>query len=191
MPGIDPGTSRMLSERSTIWATSPWHQHTQFHSVSTNSTHTALRRKKNKEKVEMPGIDPGTSRMQSERSTIWATSLWHQHTQFHSVSTINTHTALRTKRTKKTWRRRASIPVPLACKANALPFELHPPDIITHNFIVFQRLTHTQHYEQKEQRKRGDAGHRSRYLSHAKRALYHLSYIPLTSTHSISECFND
>ena len=23
MPGIDPGTSHMLSERSTIWATSP------------------------------------------------------------------------------------------------------------------------------------------------------------------------
>ena len=25
----------------------------------------------------------------------------------------------------------------------------------------------------------GDAGHRSPYLSHAKRALYHLSYIPM------------
>ena len=25
----------------------------------------------------------------------------------------------------------------------------------------------------------GDAGYRSRYLSHAKRALYHLSYTPL------------
>ena len=25
-------------------------------------------------KMEMPGIDPGTSRMQSERSTKWATS---------------------------------------------------------------------------------------------------------------------
>ena len=24
MPGIDPGTSHMLSERSTIWATPPW-----------------------------------------------------------------------------------------------------------------------------------------------------------------------
>ncbi len=27
---------------------------------------------------------------------------------------------------KGTWRRRVSIPVPLACKASALPFELHP-----------------------------------------------------------------
>ena len=26
MPGIDPGTSRMLSERSTIWATPPWYR---------------------------------------------------------------------------------------------------------------------------------------------------------------------
>ena len=25
-PGIDPGTSRMLSERSTIWATPPFFQ---------------------------------------------------------------------------------------------------------------------------------------------------------------------
>ena len=37
----------------------------------------------------------------------------------------------------------------------------------------------------------GDAGYRSRYLSHAKRALYHLSYTPLktlsdTVTHSRS-----
>ena len=28
----------------------------------------------------------------------------------------------------------------------------------------------------------GDAGYRSPYLSHAKRALYHLSYIPFLST---------
>ncbi len=26
----------------------------------------------------------------------------------------------------------------------------------------------------------GEAGYRSQYLSHAKRALYHLSYIPIT-----------
>ena len=29
----------------------------------------------------------------------------------------------------------------------------------------------------------GDAGYRSRYLSHAKRALYHLSYIPYWDYH--------
>ena len=31
-------------------------------------------------------------------------------------------------------------------------------------------------------KKRGDDGHRSHYLSHAKRPLYHLSYIPLSET---------
>jgi hypothetical protein len=34
---------------------------------------------------------------------------------------------------KKKWRSRVSIPVPSACKADALPFELHP-------LIVFQRV---------------------------------------------------
>ncbi len=30
-------------------------------------------KEKKKEDLETPGIDPGTSRMQSERSSIWAT----------------------------------------------------------------------------------------------------------------------
>ena len=32
----------------------------------------------------------------------------------------------RSNKTTKSWRRRASIPLPHACKACALPFELHP-----------------------------------------------------------------
>ncbi len=32
----------------------------------------------------------------------------------------------KTSCSSKSWRRRVSIPVPLACKASALPFELHP-----------------------------------------------------------------
>jgi hypothetical protein len=36
----------------------------------------------------------------------------------------------------------------------------------------------------------GDAGYRSPYLSHAKRALYHLSYIPFLLTVSKSKCLN-
>jgi hypothetical protein len=39
-----------------------------------------------------------------------------------SVSIEATHDGT----TKKVWRSRVSIPVPPACKAGALPFELHP-----------------------------------------------------------------
>ena len=90
MRGIDPRTSRMLSERSTIWATSPYsssfelalnktHEISAFHlyrvvnsfplSANTNQNYRIL-----KNVLEMRGIDPRTSRMLSERSTIWATS---------------------------------------------------------------------------------------------------------------------
>ena len=54
---------------------------------------------------------------------------------------------------KKKWRCRGSIPVPLACKASALPFELHPPDIITLSFTVFQRIAHTQHDKREKKKK--------------------------------------
>jgi hypothetical protein len=33
----------------------------------------------------------------------------------------------------------------------------------------------------------GDAGYRSPYLSHAKRALYHLSYIPLMNVNPVRD----
>jgi hypothetical protein len=37
---------------------------------------------------------------------------------------------------KKTWRCRVSNPVPPACKAGALPFELHPHLIIVENILI-------------------------------------------------------
>ena len=90
MRGIDPRTSRMLSERSTIWAISPYSssfelasEHnswkTGFRFVTScqflpiiNKTDESYRILKNV--LEMRGIDPRTSRMISKRSTIWATS---------------------------------------------------------------------------------------------------------------------
>ena len=38
--------------------------------------------------------------------------------------------------------------------------------------------------EERKEKKResGEVGHRSQYLSHAKRALYHMSYIPVLIT---------
>ena len=35
--------------------------------------------------------------------------------------------------------------------------------------------------KEKEKKVVGDGGYRSPYLSHAKRALYHLSYVPLVN----------
>ena len=52
-PGIDSGTSHMLSERSTTSANPQFSTFIKFN-------------------VEDPGIDPGTSHMQSERSATWA-----------------------------------------------------------------------------------------------------------------------
>ena len=37
----------------------------------------------------------------------------------------------------------------------------------------------------KEQKGAGDGGYRSPYLSHAKRALYHLSYVPIVGSASL------
>ena len=37
----------------------------------------------------------------------------------------------------------------------------------------------------KEQKGAGDGGYRSPYLSHAKRALYHLSYVPICTHWSV------
>ena len=70
-PGIDPGTSRMLSERSTIWANPP----TLTLSLSEFILEFSIiqsKLTKNPKTMEDPGIDPGSSHMQSECSTIWA-----------------------------------------------------------------------------------------------------------------------
>ena len=70
-PGINPGTSCMLSERSTIWTTSPLIRF--ISSIILDSSVIQFSERIKNKILEAPGIDPGTSRMLSERSTIWAT----------------------------------------------------------------------------------------------------------------------
>ena len=85
--------------------------------------------------MEMRGIDPRTSRMQSEHSTIWATSRY------------------------------------------SSSFELASEKIHENQFSIFNELSIPSHYQQlinrivESSKCFGDAGHRSPYLSHAKRAL--------------------
>ena len=94
--------------------------------------------------LEMRGIDPRTSRMLSERSTIWATSPYSS-----SFELASEHNSWKTG-----FRFVTSCQfLPIISKYR---WDLSNP-----------------------QNCFGDAGHRSPYLSHAKRALYHLSYIPV------------
>ena len=135
---------------------------------------------------------------------------------------------------KSSWRMRASIPLPRACKARALPFELIPRRLFapvgiryfTFSSILKSLLVYCQRYDYIVEKRKlfqfresnnyqvklglatnswggfnifdmifpyrhfrttfiltsrrlrnvdGGCGHRSRYLAHAKRALYHLS----------------
>ena len=95
---------------------------------------------------------------------------------------------------KMFWRCGASIPVPLACKASALPFELHSRNdfasiyllntiheisVSICNEVSFFLIISKWKKLSNPQKCAGDAGHRSPYLSHAQRALYHLRYIPV------------
>ena len=61
-------------------------------------------------------------------------------------------------------------------------YELHSYNCSILTFI-FISLGNLSIYKPKL-KKSGDAGYRSRYLSHAKRALYHLSYTPLKVSQS-------
>ena len=92
----------------------------------------------------MRGIDPRTSRMLSERSTIWAASPYSS--SFELASEHNS------------WK----IGFRFVTSCQFLP------NISKYKWELWS-----------PKKCFGDAGHRSPYLSHAKRALYHLSNIPV------------
>ena len=82
--------------------------------------------------LEMRGTDPRTSRMQSERSAVSATFDWTK-SMIYQLSICNelsipSHYQQTPNRIvlKNFWRCGASIPVPLACEASALPFATSP-----------------------------------------------------------------
>ena len=160
MRGIDPRTSRMRSESSTIWATSPyplsfelaseqnpWYISFRFVTscqfLPIISKHQ-IELSKPQKVLKTRGIDPRTSRMRSERSTISATFLYSSSFELASEQT--------------SW----NISCRFVTSCQFFPFG-------SQNKVEWS----------KPRKCFGDAGHRSPYLSHAKRALYHLSYIPV------------
>ena len=163
MRGIGPRTSRMRSKRSTIWAASPYPSsfalaseqnpwnisvplRTSCQYLLIISKHQ-IKLSKPQNVLEMRGIDPRTSRMQRERSTISATFPYSS--SFELASEQNS------------W----NISCRFATSCQFFPF-------VSQNKVELSN----------PQKCFGDAGHRSPYPSHAKRELYHLSYIPVLFT---------
>ena len=48
--------------------------------------------------------------------------------------------------------------------------------------MIGMRCVEGEREEREKKERTGEVGHRSQYLSHAKRALYHMSYIPASVT---------
>ena len=168
MRGIDPRTSRMLSERSTIWATSPWFKTVEEAFVSVGKQEvkifilegiycirlysvvfrTRLINCSMSLISEMRGIAPPTSDLISGRSTIWPTSHVYQFSRnfFRLVS-------------------------------NYVFFSSRSQKIYLLGISICNRLSGDSDCHLMSGSSFGDAGHQSPYLSHAKRAFYHLSFI--------------
>ena len=230
MRGIDPRTSGMRSERSTIWATStypssfelaseqnPWYISFQFVTscqfLPFISKHQ-IELSKPQKVLEMRAIDPRTSRMQSERSTISTTSLypssfelasdwnpWYISFRFvtscqflliiskHQTQLFKPQKVLEMRgidpRTSRMQSERSTISATFTYSSS---FELASEQtswFISCRFVLssqfFSIVSQNKIKLSNSQKCFGDAGHRSPYLSHAKRALYHLSYIPVPS----------
>ena len=167
--GIDPRTSRMLSARSTIWATSTWFITIEEAFVSVGkqefkiflgwyflyktSIFSSFWRKLNNCAMsltsEMRGIAPRTSGFLTRRSTIWPTfHLYHISRNFFRL-------------------------------VSNYEFFFRSQKIYLLGISICNRLSADSDYHLGSGSSFGDAGHRSPYLSHGKRALYHLSYIPI------------
>ena len=159
MRGIDPRTSRLLSERSTIWATSP--QWFRFELASQhNSWKIGFRFvtscqflpiiSKYKPELSNPQKCFGDAGHRSPylshakralyhlryvpvlfklRGSLWTKFMKYQFSICNELSIQSHYQRIQTRiveSSKMFWRCGALIPVPLACKASALPFEIHP-----------------------------------------------------------------
>ena len=111
--------------------------------------------------LEMRGFAPRTSGLLSGRSTIWPTSHVYQISRnFFSLC-------------QQLW-----------------TFSFRSQKIYLLGISICKRLSGDSDYHSMSGSSFGDAGHRSQYLSHAKPALYHLSYIPISLNCRGSFCFS-
>ena len=189
MRGIDPRTSRMLSERSTIWATSPLRKQAANDIWSLSSVNALVEQSfllhiVVKLALSMRVINPCVSHMPIACPFVWHASLVGVHMSCFCQTDVFDCLISRvyvssTSSWCKPWRFGALI----AFSASSVLFQMLPFAYWTYksmySFGLTKQLTAFCFLISGLLWKIGDAGHRSPYLSHAKRALYHLSYIPV------------
>ena len=160
MRGIDPRSSRMLSERSTIWATSSYSSSFELASEH-NSWKTGFRFvtscpflpiiSKYRWELSIPQKYFGDAGHRSPYLSHAKRALYH-------LSYIPVLFKLRASFEQNSWK--LSFLFVTSCQFIPIISKYKPEFSNPQNCF-------------------GDAEHRSPYLSHAKRALYHLSYIPV------------
>ena len=160
MRGIDPRTSRMQSERSTIWATSPYSSRFELASER-NSWKIGFRFvtscqflpiiSKYKWELSNPQKSFGDEGHRSPYLSHAKRALYH-------LRYIPVLFKLGASFEQNSW----NISFPLVTSCQFIPIiSKYKPELSN------------------PQKCFGDAGYRSPYLSHAKRALYHLCYLPV------------
>ena len=160
MRSIDPRTSRMLSERTTIWATSP-----HFSSFDLASEHNSWK----------TGFRFVTGCQFLPIISNYKWEILNRQKCFGDAGHRSPYLSL----AKRELYHLSYIPVLFKLRAS---FEQNSWKTGFRFVTNCQFLPIISNYKwelSNPQKRFGDAEHRSAYLSHAKRALYHLSYIPV------------
>ena len=188
MRGIDPRTSRMLNERSTIWATSPLRKRRGTTLSNLSFVIEIVEQSPLVPIVVILALDAGHQSMcfshatrLPSRLTCLAGGVQRSYLCYTDVfDWLNSLVMIPpTSFLGKPW----WFGTPIAFSASSVLFQVLPFPYWTYksmsSFGLTKQLTVFPFLISGLLWKIGDAGHRSPYLSHAKRALYHLSYIPV------------
>ena len=192
MRGIDPRSSRMRNERSTFWATSPLRMLVDSDIWSHSSVNAIVERSLPLHillvlAMSMRVINPFFSHMPMDCLFDWAATLLWSNGAIYVGGRSLIHMSVEECFLRRLCEVKFGDSGHQSFSHSALPFQMLPIEYLTYlsmfSFdltkqlpVVFVFLTSGLFW------KFGDAGHRSPFLSHAKRALYFLSYIPVEKT---------
>ena len=180
-PGIDPGASRMQIERSTIWANPPFAL-ILFTNLFLISSCVAIRNEYNYKETEIGESEyriPVPLECKSSALPLELIPLVHWfYSPIFSLYPRELHLKMNYNyKEHRNWRIRVSIPVPLECIIERSTTWANPPCaliLFTNLFLISSCVAIRNEYNYKET-EIGESGYRSRCLSNANQALYHLS----------------